>query len=417
MLLFAVLLLCTAVAVISASATSGSLHAPRSTTGTCRLAPRGVLLGTGSLAMVPLVNSSASCCDACLAHAGCVAFGYEEDDHKCYLKDNTARGSCRRAGCVSGSVAGAPAPAPPAVLMADLTINASAPTARFSPHFLGVNADWWLDGCGGEGVSWSNNASIALVNLGSPRLKALAKGLSGATFRVGGTHGDSVDYGVGANRSCPRLQRQCYPICLTAERWEEIVEFASDAGLKLAFGLNMRATNLSNIEALLRYTKEADLPVDTFELGNELGISYIEKLGPGIAKLVKQLWVDNPPLLVGPDDAGDGDSKSRAEFTKLAGEQNYLSAITFHAYPFHNGGGPTPSLVQHMMNTSMLDEGVQTYSQMIAAVKKGTATTNLSVPEVWMGEGNAAGHGGRPGLQPVLFAAVWPVAALYSRWL
>ena len=320
------------------------------------------------------------------------------------------------AGCVSGTVA-APPPGPPvAATAANLSINVTAPAARFSPHFLGVNADWWLDGCGGEGAKWSDNASIALVDLGIPRLKALARGLSGATFRVGGTHGDSVEYGVGANRSCHRVPKPCYPICLTPQRWEAIVNFALEAGLKLAFGLNMRATNLSNIEALLRYTAEKDLQVNTFELGNELGISYIETLGPGIAKLVKQLWPKNPPLLVGPDDAGDGDSKSRAEFTKLAAEQSYLSAITFHAYPFHNGGGPTPSLVHHMMNTTMLDEGVSTYSQMIAAVKAGAESTNRSMPEVWMGEGNAAGHGGRPGVTNTFINSFWYLVSLIASF-
>jgi hypothetical protein len=53
-------------------------------------------------------------------------------------------------------------------------------------------------------------------------------------------------------------------------------------------------------------------------------------------------------------DAGDGNDASRAEFTTLAGEQSYLRALTFHAYPFHGGGGPTSSLVEHMMTPALL---------------------------------------------------------------
>ena len=256
-------------AVLKAGSTAMELR------GSCNLAPAGVLLGTGSLAMVE-ANGSASCCQTCTAHASCVAFSYEPTDRKCYLKDNSAKkGKCKHAGCVSGTTSSAP-PAPPAppspparpsTVAATLTLNGTSPIARFSPHFLGVNADWWLDGCGGEGDNWSDNASIALLDLGNPRLKALAKGLSGGTFRVGGTHGDSVTYGVGPNQLCPSAPKRCYPICLTAERWKAIVGFASDAGLKLAFGLNMQATNLSNIEELLRYTKQEGLQVDTFELG------------------------------------------------------------------------------------------------------------------------------------------------------
>jgi hypothetical protein len=313
--------------------------------GSCSVAPPGVLLGTGSLAMVH-VNSTAACCQACAGRAGCEAFSYEESDRKCFLKDNVAKGRCTHAGCISGTAAsplppappgpGPPAPAPPARPAAGasgtLTINVSAPIAHFSPHFLGVNADWWLDGCGGEGVNWSDDASIALVNLSNSRLKVLAKGLCGGTLRVGGTHGDSVTYGVGSGGVCPAPATRCYPICLTPERWKAIVGFAADAGLKLAFGLNMQAKNISNIEALLRFTQAEGLDVDTWELGNELGVAHIEQLGPDIAALVKSLWPEGAPLLVGPDDAGDGDDASRVEFTKLAGEQTYLHAITHESH-------------------------------------------------------------------------------------
>ena len=234
---------------------------------------------------------------------------------------------------------------------------------------------------------------------------------------------------------CPSQPKHCYPICLTGERWKAIVGFAADAGLKLAFGLNLQASNLSNVEGLLRFTQKEGLEVDTFELGNELGISHIEALGAGIAALVRELWPEHAPLLAGPDDAqehkqsinlrshfiflrliacisrGDGNNASRLEFTTLAGEQSYLHAITFHAYPFHNGGGPTPSLVQHMMTPALLDQGVETYSQMIAAVKAGVKP-GQAMPELWMGEGNAAGHGGRLGVTNTFINSFWYLNAM-----
>ena len=40
-----------------------------------------------------------------------------------------------------------------------------ASLSSIDKRFLGVNADWWLDGCGGEGKKWSSNASIALLDL------------------------------------------------------------------------------------------------------------------------------------------------------------------------------------------------------------------------------------------------------------
>jgi hypothetical protein len=148
-------------------------------------------------------------------------------------------------------------------------------------------------------------------------------------------------------------------------------------------------------------------------LSLSVSLSLSEQLGAGVAALVKELWpAGSPlsPLLAGPDDAGDGDDASRAGFTTLVREQSYLRAITFHAYPFHNGGGPTPSLVQHMMTPRLLDQGVATYSQMIAAVKAGATAGGggaSSMPEVWMGEGNAAGHGGRLGVTNTFINSFW----------
>lgn len=184
-----------------------------------------------------------------------------------------------------------------------------------------------------------------------------------------------------------------------------------------------RTKNTSNIERLLRHTRRADLPVDTFELGNELGIAHIEALGPRIAALVAELWplgrrrgaaaAHRRPLLAGPDDAGDGDNRSRTEFTKLVGEESYLRAITFHAYPFHHGGGPTATLVQHMMNPKLLDQGVETYAQVIGAVRAGLRPGQRP-PEVWMGEGNAAGHGGRLGVTNTFINSFWYLHAMGS---
>ena len=50
---------------------------------------------------------------------------------------------------------------------------------------------------GGEGKDWTLNASAATVDLSNPRLRTLAAGLAGATWRIGGTHCDSVTYVVG----------------------------------------------------------------------------------------------------------------------------------------------------------------------------------------------------------------------------
>ena len=152
------------------------------------------------------------------------------------------------------------------------------------------------------------------------------------------------------------------------------------------------------------------------------------KHGGAIAQTIQRLWGpqgSGTPFLAGPDDAGDGSSVS--EFGDLVRSQSFLRAITFHAYAFHHGGGPTPSLLQDLVNASKLDAANEVYGRMLREVE-GAATDSVSSsaqptqqqrtrqyePEVWMGEGNAAGYGGRRNVTNTLANSFWYLNALGS---
>ena len=81
----------------------------------------------------------------------------------------------------------------------------------------------------------------------------------------------------------------------------------------------------------------------------------------------------------------------------------FLAAITFHAYAFHNGGGP--ELSEHMLQVALLDQQAEIYDKMLAVVRNGSSEAYR--PAVWMGEGNAAGHGGRPGITNTFANSFW----------
>jgi len=89
-----------------------------------------------------------------------------------------------------------------------------------------------------------------------------------------------------------------------------------------------------------------------------------------------------------------------------------LSAITFHAYPFHHGGGPAEQLISNLVNATKLDECMQPYKDMSFAVA--TASRAEYAPELWMGEGNAAGYGGRPGITDTFANSFWYLHAMGS---
>ena len=242
-----------------------------------------------------------------------------------------------------------------------------------------------------------------MLDLQNPKLRLLAASLAGGSWRIGGTHGDSIVYvlpegGGPAAETCRTARApRCYPICLRMERWQEIVRFSQEAGLKLVFGLNMQTTDTTNLLAFLNYTAAHALAVDTFELGNELGIKGVLSNGPAIRAAVDRLWPAlRRPLLAGPDDAGDGDA-NETEFRTLLGAlkgTGTLDVLTYHAYCFHNGGGGTPQLIEHMLNTSMLNGGTDVYANVLRAAHE----TLPGGVEVWMGEGNSAGYGGRRGV-------------------
>jgi len=137
------------------------------------------------------------------------------------------------------------------------------------------------------------------VNLTTPLLRTLAKGLSPVTLRVGGTsqdfayflpdsHGENgkrTDYSFKAgsveglkertkNSSWHDLESTNFTI--STSDWESLNEFVEQAGWELVFGLNSYITKKwrtgvwdnSNAEELVKYTMEKGYSLLAWELGN-----------------------------------------------------------------------------------------------------------------------------------------------------
>ena len=80
------------------------------------------------------------------------------------------------------------------------------------------------------------------------------------------------------------------------DRFAEITEFASAAGLKLAFGLNMKSTDPTNLIDFVTEVARRNLSVDTWEMGNELGIGQILQNGGKINDALQALYSGNPSV-------------------------------------------------------------------------------------------------------------------------
>ena len=81
----------------------------------CTMDKPGVSLGSGAITTKSGVASASACCAACDAEPGCVAFTFEPAGSSggvCYMKDNTAAGTCSKPSCISGTNGKKPSPHP-----------------------------------------------------------------------------------------------------------------------------------------------------------------------------------------------------------------------------------------------------------------------------------------------------------------
>ena len=73
------------------------------------------------------------------------------------------------------------------------TIEPSAAAAMTSSSLVSFNLDWHPPD---EGPTWGENASVVTIDLQNPRLKKLAKAMSPAFLRIGGSEGDDAVYDI-----------------------------------------------------------------------------------------------------------------------------------------------------------------------------------------------------------------------------
>eukprot|EP01089_Gocevia_fonbrunei_P010996 TRINITY_DN2403_c0_g1_i1.p1 TRINITY_DN2403_c0_g1~~TRINITY_DN2403_c0_g1_i1.p1 ORF type:complete len:526 (-),score=100.92 TRINITY_DN2403_c0_g1_i1:37-1614(-) len=277
-------------------------------------------------------------------------------------------------------------------------VDANQHLSEVDMPFVGFTCDWYVS----EDVNYGKkfgNAGILTVDLNNPLLITLVKALSPASWRIGGSPEDTVIYEVGDPPECPRAQQGPFPkpMCLSMQRWEEIINFATKTGVEVLFGLNGlngRASphsrmNTTNAREFLRYTAEKGFKVKAFELSNELGNDYQVYPQPlaldysVIRSYINEFWPDdsNRPLFVGPDDEP---GKFLSEFLPLASQ--YINATTYHTYAIYSGN---PEIVEHLLNASYLDKQNDVDREAVKIAK--TASPDLAV---WGGEIGPAYDGG-----------------------
>ena len=169
-----------------------------------------------------------------------------------------------------------------------ISIESNASTIGIvRPEFISATLDWWPL----ETKAWGNS-SVIHADLTHPNLIAGAKGLSPLFIRVGGSKADNAIYNMSTSTTtvedAKRFAKACNEtrqLCLTKQRWEEVLKFAQEAGARIVFtlayirhtkdksGQNDRQDwDSTNARQLLQYTAQSKYAntVFGFELGNEV---------------------------------------------------------------------------------------------------------------------------------------------------
>jgi hypothetical protein len=429
-------------------------HTAVATLPVCGDKQPGIELGTDSLKPDPAASTVDACCQACLSHPKCVAWSFSNKTkwHSgtvlvCTL--GAKLGTRKSKPWVTSGVRGAgppppfppPSPPPPSLpgdgMSATVSFDATAPIFTVEEHYLSYTIDT------------SAERGFFQRDLTNPRLRWLAKQLSPAVLRVGGSGSDELYYNVGdaRNPQCPgapfpkckkigtphmsageEKRRAGVAYCLNTSQWDAVNDFAAAAGAHLVFGLNFFLNASSTqVASLLRYTAERKFSVYGYEYGNEQikapqTVCRDRQVAQGVAlsQHLAQLYPPLPihsrgassgdsaagrPRLIGPDAGG---TVSAGYLAGLAKGGSSLLAYTYHQYSLsRNSTAIPPSRLMSPAKAASKAKGLQ------------LATKGLHWPaqqgvrvQLWAGEAGGTGGGGIDNVTNSFVSGLWYLDSL-----
>jgi heparanase 1 len=297
------------------------------------------------------------------------------------------------------------------------------------PEFVSTTLDWWPL----HTEAW-DNSSVIHADLTHPNLKAAVRGLSPLFIRIGGSQADSAFYNMSdmstiTSDEATQMASACEErreLCLSMQRWDEVLKFAHDSGARIVFTLayirhtrdasgqnDQHDWDSTNARQLLQYTAQSKYAstVFGFELGNEVThkgkVSNTTRLANAYVELrhiIDEVWSttndNHKPKILGP--ASTGKSKT-ANLLKVMGK--HIDIATYHKY---HGGGKDPAIVKYAKSPSIIQHPSNFYSIADATNKY----MNDGSPEVWVGEGAMAYNSGRQNLTDSFVGSFWYVNLL-----
>lgn len=269
------------------------------------------------------------------------------------------------------------------------------------------------------------------ANLNHPDLIAAAKGLSPWFLRIGGSQADEIMYDIPrtnrtiGSRYDRKVASHCksHPQkCLTKERWDQVLDFASKTGARIVFTVayvlhtrddeghnDRRDWDSRNARQLLEYTATTHAQRGTvfgFELGNELrhkgkvkNVTRIANAYKELRRLVHDVFrgYNSIPKILGP--ASTGRDETAALVPHIA---PFADIVTYHKYhgrgtdPKLSAAARHPTFQQHPVKQVGPGEAVEHYM-----------ANRSEAPHLWIGEGAMAHNSGRRGVTDTFLGSMW----------
>ena len=321
------------------------------------------------------------------------------------------------------------------VVGGNIDVDVHAVAGKTLRQYVSVDMDWWTGEHDGSGGDWAGSGLLS-IDLGNRRLRNLAAGLAPGFLRLGGSLDTAVRYDMGNNEVTKAwckdevsFRNVPWHLCLNQSRWDEVLDFASDAGLEVIFGLSWLGVNggpsddllkdstevppwnYTNPEALLRYTASKGHTLYAVELGEEMtpspGTESFSNLVNGYAQLQQllgQIWPLKPPRVLGPcvgmaDESGGPNFGFMRAFLNTTLHTGTVDSVCMHSYNNDGGDG--------WKRPGFLNQTRRQAEIMLAEVRKNNPNTPL-----WCGECGPHNGGGVSNITDRFISSFWYADAL-----
>lgn len=198
-----------------------------------------------------------------------------------------------------------------------VSLSVGSKISSMPAHYVSYTLDW--------STHW-HGANVQTFPLSDPTLQSLARSLSPALLRIGGTQADHAEYGpTETNRSAEHF--------LSYARMTEVLDFCSCVGCQVVFGLNALYGRVqdsdpwdaSNTIALLQYTASKGYNRNNSlygweELNKRIPANTLAAQYRIVKQWLQKLWPDSVsrPSLIGPDDNFDAEYAGLLSSEKVA---------------------------------------------------------------------------------------------------